>query len=562
MSYLETPVRSANNWPLFAELLHRGQSEVVRCALVGDSRATCPAGLGVYLSIWLNALAAQIYGNCPETPLLIPHSTETEYWCAAANWPTPDGLEGDRFGKATLHGGDPSGGRIDADQLPPGSNPIALSALDADDNSAGSYGYGMLFTLRPDNSGSATARLGIPELAFSNVFDATGGVDARIYGVTYPSSGEVRWRSRPTIYGTPYYFSAVAASGTTAMGLESPTHAVKTETIRLAYNAAAPFSQIELSVPDTTKRATLLGARFASVAKPYGMVWDLYGVGGHRSTHLLANHGNCWDVLRAMEYSLLAFCYGANDVPLYSAAQFADNMRANLDRAFTEIPSLLVPVFANPWMDGLSTENQAIYDDYAGALAEAVLEYDRASFVNVYRMATAAGYNAQNNSTGGVANESIEAWAEGQNYVADNLRKTTDGNQTRYWRCTANHLSEAANRPPSNSWRQIRIHSADGVHDTAAGARVVAQSIYAGLFGAPVATVASLTSQERADVAAAVVAAQAAQLGQISADIATAKAAAEAAQAEAAAAKTAALAAQSTASAQQHVTIELEESSS
>jgi len=345
--YTQDPAR-------FTSLFESAHSQTIRIAVLGDSQETCPGGGGNVYIPRLNYEAWKVYRNTPETSLV--------GYCSYGGSITP--------AEWLLRGGAAAPGasktRLDPRQILPGITPAAHSTPNHKANINGQM-FGQLTKLQDDAIALAQ---GCQIPTDCSYFDPSGIVRAEIFAATNPNSGEISYRARPLDAAGMSYYAPQTTAGTLALGLASPTFAVKSALTAPLDYAGKRYMQLEVCGDSDDRLTDILGLRFVNESCPQGMVFTSASAGGYETGTFLASHGNSGPLFNALGFHAAIIHTSANDaVHSHNVQEFQADTRALIAtvRQWTNDPSFKFILAADPDLSTVSTSERIEFDQYVGA---------------------------------------------------------------------------------------------------------------------------------------------------------------------------------------------------
>lgn len=381
---------------LFQNLWQTAQSQTIRVAVLGDSQETSPYSHGFMYMPLLNYEMWKRFGNSPETPVVGCFAYGT---APPANWLLA--------GACGTQG--PTATRLNETQILPNARPRAFSTLNSSTNITG-QSVGQLTMLQHDAI-DVHADAGIP----TNVsyFNTAGTVKARIFAATHPSSGEIAYQARPSDLHSPSYTAAVTTTGTLALGLQSPTFTIKSgETVPLDFNGKR-YMALEVFGTSDTELTDLVGLRFINETHPEGVVVDSFAISGYTASAFLNGHADAGAMFAAFGFHSAIIHYGANEGGSLTAARFRSNIEAVISRVRGWVGDVSFPIIliADVYLDSLTPEQTAEYDQYVGAQLAIAQADPNVMVINARRLMEAIGWNA-------TSGRSTAYLADGSHYTA------------------------------------------------------------------------------------------------------------------------------------------------
>jgi hypothetical protein len=444
-------------------LLDRARTETVHIGYFSDSRGA-PYGSGRAYICALQHQFVQRYGNLPRTGAMVSESAYITGLCGGL---TINGRESGVLGTSG----------VASANYAPGHGPTLQATVNA--------AHGYLWHLAHDGAMSL-----LPKSVRGDYFAKGSSVTFKALAFTASGSAEIAWRTVPT--DNPYStFGTTLASGTSSLGLDSATLAVKTLTIAdVGYNNLG-YAQVVCRNSDNAKTLELGSGWFESNADPAGVAVTTFSVSGYKAADVLANHATCGEHLLAFDCDAYWLDFGTNEAGVgKTAAQFKADTLALIAQLRTWHGDSTLPVIVSsvPYRTGLTAGQTTEWEQYAGALKEICQSDPYVYLVNAARILADLGWTSANEgqSTTGAA-----AWATSTAYVVGNIVTLQAEHDPLYFVCIQAHTSAASaaalvtsNRPPNPVyWRQINKFTRDGIHDTLYGAEVRAQAQASALFG-------------------------------------------------------------------------------
>jgi len=380
---------------LFQALWQAAQTQTIRIAVLGDSQETSPGSHGFQYIPLLNYEMWKRFGNSPETPVVgcfYYGNSSPATWLLAGQCAAPG----------------PTASRLDSTQTLPNAQPMAFSTLNGATNVTGGN-RGQLTMLRPDASGVDPSAQ-IPTDA--SYFNTSGVVQARIYAATNVTSGEIGYQARPNVTSSVSYGAAVTTRGTLALGLQSPTFAIRSgETSALEFNGR-PYLQLEVFGSSDNALTDVIGVRFINKTHPQGVVIDNFSLGGYTPSRFLEAHANAGQMFSAFGFHAAILHYGANQGGNVSAAQFRSDISAVISRVRgwvgnSEFPIILI---ADVYESTLPSVQLAEYDRYVGAQLAIAQSDPNVMVINARRLMENIGWNLR-------SGRSAEFLADGVHYT-------------------------------------------------------------------------------------------------------------------------------------------------
>lgn len=342
-----------NSPALFSGLWALARSQTIRVALLGDSQETSPEGRGDVYVPRLQYETWKRYRNVPETVVGGYHSY--------GDVPYGDWL---LRSSAAQPGASPT--RIAPERLLPGI-PAAAHAAPAGPHSVNGQWYGQLMVLEPD---ARSLNPGAEVPTNTSYFCTQGSVRAEIFAATYPTSGGILYKARPSDTESNY-FAPATLQDTAPLALAESTFKVKSVmTAPLPLNGKR-YLQLEILGNMTSALTDVIGARFRSDQCPHGVVIQDLSAGGLSTKEFLSNYRSAGDLFRAMGFDAAILHFGANDIGEGATAEMfrTDTQRLIAQiRAWTGKPDFPVILMSDPYRKGLSPMSEAEYDRYPGAL--------------------------------------------------------------------------------------------------------------------------------------------------------------------------------------------------
>jgi hypothetical protein len=383
---------------VFQNLWQTAQSQTIRIAVLGDSQETTPNSHGFQYIPLLNYEMWKRFGNSPETPVVgcfFYGTTPPANWLLAGACGTPG----------------PTATRLSTTQILPNARPRAFSTLNSSTNVTGGS-RGQLTMLQHDAI-DVDPSTGIP----SNVsyFNTSGVVKARIFAATNPSSGEIAYQARPNDLHSPSYSAAVTTTGTLALGLQSPTFAIRSgETGPLDFNGKR-YMALEVFGSADTQLTDLIGLRFVNESHPQGVVIDSFSLGGYTASKFLTDHADAGAMFAAFGFHAAIVLFGANEGDSLTATQFRSNIETVISRVrgWVGDSSLPIILIADVYQDRLTPEQTAEYDQYVGAQFAIAQADPNVMVINARRLMEDIGWNATSGQSSQYLDDGIHYTALG-----------------------------------------------------------------------------------------------------------------------------------------------------
>src|SRR5262249_36457040 len=247
----------------------------------------------------------------------------------------------------------------------PGVSAAAFSSVNSATNITGGR-RGQLTMLQQDAIG-VDPSADIPNNV--SYFNTSGIVKARIYAATNASSGQVAYQARPDATHVPTYSTAITTTGTLDLGLQSSTFDVKSGVTAALDFGGKPYMQLEVFGTSDNALTDIVGLRFFNETHPAGVVVDSFSLGGYAATSFLRAHADAGAMFHAFGFDAAILHYGANDAGTVTAAQFKADISAVMSRVRSWVgdPNFPIVLIADVYLDGLTAEQTAQYDQYVGA---------------------------------------------------------------------------------------------------------------------------------------------------------------------------------------------------
>lgn len=375
-SYTQSPAR-------FAALWSQARTRTVRIALLGDSQETSPEGRGDVYVPRLHYEAWLRYGNVPET-VVTGYHTYGGQTVPYADWLLS--------GVTAAPGASPT--RVVSDRLLPGIS-AAAHAASAGPQSVNGQWYGQL-TVLEHNARGVNPGAEIP--ANVEYFCMQGGVRAEIFAATYPQSGEVLYKARPTDLA-PDYFAPSTIEEVVLLSLAEQSFAVRSFVTPILPRNGLRYLQLEVLGSMTSALTDIIGARFISDQCPQGIVIQDLSAGGLSVKDFVERYGEAGDLFRAMGFNAVILHFGANDINQDATAEiFQHNTEMLIARlrAWTRDAQFPVILMSDPYQQGLldvASENE--YARYPGAQRAIAATDPHVLVVNSRRLMDDRGWRAE-----------------------------------------------------------------------------------------------------------------------------------------------------------------------
>lgn len=371
---MSAPYSYSQSRQIFAHTLGRDSAtRVIRVGVLGDSTAD-PINLGHPLIEALNFVAATRLtgGIIGETPPLRPSSNDGPLYTGNAQGTV-----------AT---------RIASDKVLPGFAPISMKQ----------GALGVAWTLHDKGESSANPDNVGPQWFNIGTDLSTASVGLQLFAATNASSGELLWYSNPLVNliegpytgGTYGANGTFPSNGTTALGLESATFAVKSVDVSLLMRNGFPKANTIITPTDAVKYTDLVGGIFKSTVNTRGLVFHGLGIGGYTSASFLNSHSNAQAMAVALDYRAIWHRFGINDdgnaIP---ATTWKANTIANIawwDAAYSGTRQLLHIV--DPGC--AASSDTGLRDAYATAAYEIAQTDPDVMSLNLYQIGLNAGWDS------------------------------------------------------------------------------------------------------------------------------------------------------------------------
>ena len=323
----EVPVMVSNDPGRFRSLLQGGLTDIRRVLVLGDSQETSPGGSGkVYVPHLSHAFWEKV-GYVGESPLIdfsrIGSGNPPAGWLRAT----------------TIGSGGPVPASIEPGRLPPGMN--VVEALEP--NEDGGQLIGAFMCLVHDAAGTADEWI-----QPRNYIDPSAPLVAEVYALTRENSGGVAWKSRPT--DNPVAWSNHSVTGVVPMDPSDTSEPVISGRIRMPERNGLKYNRLEIHGSDPKRSTDLIGVRYIDPRRHIGVVVQSYSVGGYTSRSLIDNHGQCGEILNALDFDLVMLQYGANDAGVSPENHYL-RIRETIDfvrDAFGD-PCFPIVLVGDPW---------------------------------------------------------------------------------------------------------------------------------------------------------------------------------------------------------------------
>lgn len=371
---------TVQDFSVFEAVWEKAETQNTRIALFGDSQETSPGGAGAVYVPALNYEFYQHFGKVGES-FVAPSFGSYGGGRPAAEW-LLKGSHGSSTGN--------SAGTLTSSQILPGHNTRTYTSAALGQNT-------LLTTSNLSVQAGGVAGQGGP------LWGADDLVSATIYGVSRPGSDELSWRTSPTNSNSLNFFRANSGSGTTSIGLDSSEGQVLSQDIgNLNF---AGFQNQQLIVKGAgDSGAELAGVRFTNHSTPGGVSIQDFSAGGYRTRDFLENHGEAGQMLAAFgAWDAILVHTGANDAYSgggRSALEFQGDIlefiQAIRSEDWLDNPNQKFILVTDPYRDAGPENQNAQFDQYAGALADLALQDPNILAINSRRATEELGWNAEN----------------------------------------------------------------------------------------------------------------------------------------------------------------------